>query len=216
MISRRRFARQLRLLRALRYRVSRFEELARMLREGEAPPPRSVVLTIDDGYADNLEIALPLLRRHRFPATLFLVSRRLGGVNDWTPDGAVAGRPLLSLERARSGCAASGSRSAPTPAPTRSLTDTARRARWRTRSAAPREDLEAAARRAGPDLRLPLRQIRPRASSPPPREAGYAAACTVESRLARLGDDPLRIPRLEIRGADSPPPSCASSGSAAL
>src|SRR5262249_34782552 len=60
-ISRRSFASQLRLLAMLRYRVISFEELAQTLREGKPPPPRSVVLTIDDGYRDNLEIALPLL-----------------------------------------------------------------------------------------------------------------------------------------------------------
>src|SRR5262245_56834548 len=95
-ISRRAFARQLRLLKLLRYRPIGFAELARTLEAGEAPPPRSVVITIDDGYADNLEIAKPLLRRRRFPATVFLVSKGIGGVNDWTHEGAVSGRRLLT------------------------------------------------------------------------------------------------------------------------
>ena len=32
----------------------------------------------------------------------------------------------------------------------------------------------------------------------------YAGACTVEPRLVRLNDDPYLLPRIEVRGTDSP------------
>jgi glycosyltransferase involved in cell wall biosynthesis len=199
-ISRRRFARQLRLLRALRYRVLGFEELARLLRAGEAPPPRSVVLTIDDGYADNLEIALPLLARHRAPATLFLVSRRLGGWNEWTSRGAVAKRPLLSVEeveRIRGEWVAIGAHTRTHPR----LTEIERE-RLADEIAGSGEDLEALLGQPVPTFAYPYGKF-DREVVVAAAEAGYAAACTVESRLARLGDDPLEIPRLEVRGSDS-------------
>src|SRR5439155_18169969 len=70
-------------------------------REHRLPPAKSVVLTFDDGYADNRLLVAPILERHGFPATIFLVSAA-GGRNGWDkrPD-ELAGRPLLSLDEAR-------------------------------------------------------------------------------------------------------------------
>jgi glycosyltransferase involved in cell wall biosynthesis len=202
-ISRRAFDRQLRLLRALRYRVLDFAELTRMLGAGEPPPPRSVVLTIDDGYADNLTVALPLLTRHHTPATIFLVSQRLGGVNDWTPEGAVAKRPLLSAEQARQLAAAPevsiGAHTRTHPAVT-----TLDGEQLATEIGDSRQDLEALLGEPVPTFAYPYGKFGPD-SVAAASAAGYDAACTVESRLARLGDDPLQIPRLEIRGSDSLP-----------
>jgi peptidoglycan/xylan/chitin deacetylase (PgdA/CDA1 family) len=42
-----------------------------------------VGITFDDGYVSVLEAALPELRRHGFTATMFMISGRLGGLNEW-------------------------------------------------------------------------------------------------------------------------------------
>jgi peptidoglycan/xylan/chitin deacetylase (PgdA/CDA1 family) len=47
------------------------DELEQVLRAG---PGRRVLITFDDGYRDNYEIALPLLRAHGLTATFFLAS----------------------------------------------------------------------------------------------------------------------------------------------
>jgi peptidoglycan/xylan/chitin deacetylase (PgdA/CDA1 family) len=66
------FARQLRQLRRLATVVP-LESALSALRAGEPLPPRAVALTFDDGYRDNLELAVPLLERLGLPCTFFLV-----------------------------------------------------------------------------------------------------------------------------------------------
>jgi peptidoglycan/xylan/chitin deacetylase (PgdA/CDA1 family) len=58
-----------------------------------------VALTFDDGYADFLTGALPVLRRRQCGATVFVVAGRLGGENAWEPFGPR--KPLLDADGIR-------------------------------------------------------------------------------------------------------------------
>jgi peptidoglycan/xylan/chitin deacetylase (PgdA/CDA1 family) len=53
-----------------------------LLEQGRPLPDRAVSVTLDDGYLDNLEHALPVLEKHRMPATLFVPT---GGMENNTP-----------------------------------------------------------------------------------------------------------------------------------
>lgn len=50
-----------------------------LLEQGRPLPDRAVSVTLDDGYLDNLEHALPILEKHHMPATLFVPT---GGIDD--------------------------------------------------------------------------------------------------------------------------------------
>lgn len=75
------FAEQLDVLRR-QARPLALGELVTRLRSGRRLPPRTIVITFDDGYADNGEIAAPALARAGVPATLFLVSGALDDAAD--------------------------------------------------------------------------------------------------------------------------------------
>jgi peptidoglycan/xylan/chitin deacetylase (PgdA/CDA1 family) len=57
-----------------------------------AVPGRAVVLTFDDGYADNLYVALPLLERFDVPATVLVTSAARGEEFWWDRLARLAGR----------------------------------------------------------------------------------------------------------------------------
>ncbi|WP_079144631.1 polysaccharide deacetylase family protein [Streptomyces agglomeratus] len=63
-------------------------DVGTLLRAGaQGRAARLVGLTFDDGYADFLHEALPVLRRHAFTATVFVLPGRCGGANGWDPLG---------------------------------------------------------------------------------------------------------------------------------
>jgi len=95
----RRFARQLWWLARAGYNVVTFGEYLELRAGYRLPPPKTVVLTIDDGYVDTATVAGPTLRRFGFRATVFVVTapseRRRAEVV-----AALADRSMLGAEEA--------------------------------------------------------------------------------------------------------------------
>lgn len=63
----------------------------------DQPLDDAIALTFDDAFQNFGEIALPVLAEFELPATLFVVSRRVGGTNSWQGTGGSAGIPTLPL-----------------------------------------------------------------------------------------------------------------------
>jgi peptidoglycan/xylan/chitin deacetylase (PgdA/CDA1 family) len=64
------------------FRVLDLPEAMARLRDGSLPA-RAACVTFDDGYADNVSAALPLLRKHGMTATFFLATGWLAGGRMW-------------------------------------------------------------------------------------------------------------------------------------
>lgn len=94
------FALQMRTLDLAGYHTISLMDWIRAMVRFEAMPGKPIILTFDDGYRDFLEAAAPALSVHGFGATVFLVAQRIGGVSDWD---RVYGEPapLLSWDEVR-------------------------------------------------------------------------------------------------------------------
>lgn len=57
-------------------------EAAARLQKGSLPA-RAACITFDDGYENNVSVALPILQRHAIPATFFITSSYLYGGRMW-------------------------------------------------------------------------------------------------------------------------------------
>lgn len=59
---------------ARHYNVVSLQQIETAQSTGTRLPPRPLLITFDDGWADNLQYALPVLRRYGLPAALFCAS----------------------------------------------------------------------------------------------------------------------------------------------
>jgi len=62
------------------------------------PGATAVAITFDDGFRNFMTEALPLLRDHGYPASVFVVTGRVGQDNAWGPPGAVPVLPLMTWD----------------------------------------------------------------------------------------------------------------------
>ena len=53
-----------------------FYTVSELIEQWDMLPPKSVAITFDDGYADNVEQALPILKKHGAKGTVYLVVDR--------------------------------------------------------------------------------------------------------------------------------------------
>jgi peptidoglycan/xylan/chitin deacetylase (PgdA/CDA1 family) len=194
------FAAQMETLHRAGYRTISVGGWVRALARHEPLPGKPVILTFDDGYRDFLTAAVPVLRAHGFSATVFLVAERIGGTADWDA-GYGEPAPLLSWEEVRAlqeagiefGCHSSvhmpmiGMR-------LRQLVEDTVRARAILEEGLA-TSVETLAYPYGAENGFVRRVI---------ADLGFQAAVSCEPGLSWLGDDPLRLSRIEVPGGFTP------------
>jgi peptidoglycan/xylan/chitin deacetylase (PgdA/CDA1 family) len=84
---------------ASRFRPVDAQQVAVALDGGPALPRRAVMVTFDDGFRDNHDVAFPVLLRHGVPATFFLATGNLDGQASFWFDWLV--QVLLRLRHSR-------------------------------------------------------------------------------------------------------------------
>jgi peptidoglycan/xylan/chitin deacetylase (PgdA/CDA1 family) len=179
-------------------RSARLVPLAALI---STPPARkpAVALTFDDGYLGVAERAVPVLRRHGAPATVFLPTD-LVGESDAVPAGShelYERTPLMGWETvravARDGLVAFGSHGA-THLP---LPDLAPRAR-REEMARSREAIVRATGREAAWLAYPFGAC-DEASAGDAKAVGFSGAVTTRHGGVSDSTDRFRLPRVDVR-----------------
>lgn len=160
-----------------------------------ADDERRILLTFDDGFANVLQNAAPVLAEHGFSAINFLVSGRLGSVNTWdTADGELAA-PLMDDAQVRDWLAAGHQIGAHTVSHAH-LTQVPI-AEAREEIVAGKKSLEDRFARAVPDFAYPYGEFSP-AIRDLVAEAGFERAWTVVPGVITPAADPLALPRFSV------------------
>ena len=74
--------------------VAGLDRVIQLLNEGK-PVDGKVVITFDDGYADNLKIAAPIMNRYGFTATIFVTTGFVGKQSSWDAGKGWKSLPLM-------------------------------------------------------------------------------------------------------------------------
>lgn len=195
-----RFAVQLRTLRMLGWQGLSMRELEPYLR-GEKTG-KVFGITLDDGYLNNFEHALPVLRELGFTATAYCVSSQVGGSNAWDHGQGAPSVPLMDVAHMRAWMAAGMEIGAHTRSHVYLRRVEPSKA-WEEITGC-KADLEA---QIGSEVRSFCYPYGDHDASHAEmaRQAGYATATTIISSRAQVGDDLMRLPRISVHLYDRLP-----------
>ncbi len=77
------FRKQMQFLGDAEFNVVSLKALGKSLLKRAPLPPKTIVLTFDDGFQNFYTSAFPVLNEYNFPATVFLITDYCGKYNDW-------------------------------------------------------------------------------------------------------------------------------------
>jgi peptidoglycan/xylan/chitin deacetylase (PgdA/CDA1 family) len=95
-------------------RVLPLWEITERLASHSSLPARACAITFDDGWRDNYDHAVPALARHDLPATIFVVTDRVGSEGAFWPDEICRRLAPLEFDEQRRIATKLGAGSAPT------------------------------------------------------------------------------------------------------
>lgn len=72
------FEKQIKALKNAGYTAVSFSDLIEFVERGKELPEKPVVITFDDGYLSNYEIAYPILKKYNMKATMFVIGASMG------------------------------------------------------------------------------------------------------------------------------------------
>lgn len=162
---------------------------------------RIAVITFDDGYADTLKNALPVLLKHGFSATCYFVSQRAGQFNDWDASTLNVRKPLMSNEQIRAWHAAGmevGAHSRTHPRLT-ACSD----AQLSDEIAGSKTDLEALIGGEVSQFCYPYGDLDARVSAAT-QQAGFTAATTTQRGRVQSNDNHMILKRILVTGRTLP------------
>ena len=172
-------------------------EYARLRAGGRPLPPRTVLLTFDDGFTDFATVALPMLQERGLRATLYVPTGLVGDSSRWMTHERETERPLLGWAQLAQVAAAGvelGAHSHTHP-------QLDRLPPWRLAAELrrPRELIEQRLQVPAPTFSYPY-GYRTAAVRRAVAAAGYVAACAVDDLPASAADDPYDLPRITVGG----------------
>lgn len=184
------FERHVRWLASSHVRTTTIEGLERVPPEEDA-----LAITFDDGFENFATVAWPLLREHGLSATLFVVTDYVGKTNAWgdAPHGRTPELPLLdwpSLGRLAEEGVALGTHSH-----THRDLRTLEAEELQGELMEPARRIRAETGHTPTCLAYPYGAVDERVAAAA-REA-FTHACTMELRVLRKVEDPLKLPRLD-------------------
>ena len=187
------FARQMEFLNRNGYSVISLGELVKNIKAGKTSLFKTVVITFDDGYADNFSEAFPVLAKYNMPAIIFLVTGYVDNKEGYLRWNQIR---LMMLNNITFGGHTRNNVYLPSVESEEEL--------W-NEIAGPKEDIEKATGREANYFCYPTGGFNERVKEAV-KKAGYKGACTTNRGFDRLNKDVFELNRVKITDSDMTKP----------
>lgn len=199
-VSAQNFSKQMYLLKRLGYTARTFGEVLEAWTYQKPLPPRTFVITFDDGYVNVGRYAAPILQELGFTATVFAVSQAVGKTNDWDEGTNNVVIPLMEWARLhelqRLGWEIAGHTA---HHPHLDVLSDAEAFEEIVRGKA---ELEAELQAQVKTFCYPFGHLNPRTPELVKR-AGFLGACTTQRGTAKQADNPFLLSRVKVAYRDN-------------